>query len=786
MGKRAGYWPVFCLAIVACLADAACTGTPPSFHMVTLTPKGPVSVASGGTQAITAQVLNDSSGAGVNWTSPVHGTLTAVTTTSATYNAPVVAPGTSVSDTVKATSITFPNQSTSLSITVQGAPVISTTSLPSGNQGTPYSGTVSATGGVSPFTWSVSSGSLPPGLSLGASTTSSVTITGTPSTQGTFNFTIKVTDSSGAFGTQPLSIAINAPLPLKVTTTTLPDGVLNAAYPATTLQAAGGVPPFSWTLTSGSLPTGLTLATNGGISGTPTATGTFDFTVQVSDSETPAMTATASLSIVVNNLGPLNGNYSFELNGFNASGAVAVAGSFTADGLGDISSGVEDFNSTTGAPMNQTFTGAYTLGNDNRGTLTFTSLPGSPTYAFAIDSTGSHGRMIEFDASGIRGSGQIEKRTVSTCAANTLSGTYAYGLAGNAVSSTVTTAGPVVVVGSFTATPPATTGAGTIGTGESDANLPSGITQGDQTVSGSYQTTSQSTRCSMSLLQKIGTMNFSVYPVSFSEAFLVETDQANSNEPFLLSGKLLQQTGAPFTGIGGSTFTATSVGGLTGQLLSGATYVPDLALVLLAGSGSATYTITVLDNQAGTVTAYAPTGETFVSPDQFGRIDSGISSPISPILYIIGENEAFCIGEIVGNPFFGILEPQSPTPFTITASELNGAFAMGTSYPATSAVPDLSGTLTLADTSATAGTINGTQDQSTSSGNTAGQSVTGTYANLVSATGSGAVTLTAPTSFSGQFLAVSSTKIILLTTTPGDAQPTLIYWGNCATSCGED
>ncbi len=786
MGKRAGYWLAFCLAMAACLANVACTGTPPSFHMVMLTPKGPIALASGGSQVITAQVLNDSSGAGVTWTSPVHGTLTAVTTTSATYNAPVITPGTSVSDTVKATSVTFPNQSTSLSITVQGAPVISTTSLPSGNQGTPYSGTVSATGGVGPFTWSVSSGSLPTGLSLGASTTNSVTITGTPSTQGPFNFTIKVTDSSGAFGTQSLSITINAPLPLKVSTTSLPDGVLNAAYPATTLQATGGVPPFSWTLTSGSLPTGLALATSGAISGTPTATGTFDFTVQVSDSETPAMTATASLSITVSNLGPLNGNYSFELNGFNASGAVAVAGSFTADGLGNISNGVEDFNSTSGAPTNQTFTGTYTLGSDNRGTLTFTSLPGSPTYAFAIDSIGSYGRMIEFDSSGIRGSGQIEKRTVSTCAANTLSGPYAYGLAGNAVSSTLTTAGPVVVVGSFTATPPAGTGTGSIGTGESDTNLPSGITQADQTVSGSYQTTSQSTRCSMSLLQKIGTMNFSVYPVSLSEAFLVETDQVNSNEPLLMSGKLLLQTGAPFTGIGGSTFTATSVAGLTGQFLSGATYVPDLALVLLAGSGSATYTITVLDNRAGSITAYAPTGATFLNPDQFGRIDSGISSPISPILYIIGQNKAFCIGEIVGNPFFGILEPQSPTPFAITASDLNSAFEMGTSYPATSAVPDLSGTLTLANTSTTAGTINGTQDQSTSSGNTAGQTVTGTYANLLSATGSGVVTLTAPTSFSGQFLAVSSTKIVLLTTTAGDSNPVLIYLGNCANTCGEN
>jgi hypothetical protein len=789
MGKHGGRWLVLCLAMVACLADVGCTGTPPSFHMVTITPKGPVVVASGGTQTLTAQVLNDTSGAGVNWTPPVHGTLTAVTTTSATYNAPVVAPGTTVSDTVKATSVTFPNQSSSVSLMVEGAPVISTTSLPAGNQGTPYSGTVSATGGVAPFAWSISSGSLPTGLSLGASTSNSVMITGNPGTQGTFNFTIKITDASGASGTEPLSITINAPLPLSVTTTSLPNGVLNTAYPSTTLQATGGVPPFTWTVTSGSLPTGLALAANGTISGTPTATGTSDFTVEVTDSEKPAMTASASLSITVNNLGALNGDYAFELVGFNTSGSVAVAGSFTANGLGAISNGVEDFNSTSGSPKNQTFTGTYTLTADNRGTLTFASLAGSPTYAFAIDSTGSYGRMIEFDSSGIRGSGQIEKRTgVTTCAFNTLNGPYAYGLTGNAVNSALTTAGPVVLVGTFNATPPPPPGtvAGSIGTGESDANMPSGITPGDQTVSGSFATTSESTRCSMSLSQKIGTMVFSVYPVSPTEAFLVETDQVNSSEPFLMSGKLLQQVGYPFTGAAGSTFTATSVAGLTGQFLSGTTYVPDLALVLLAGTGAQTYTITVLDNRAGVVTAYAPTGATFANPDQYGRIDSGISSPISPILYTINENEAFVIGELVGDPFFGVLEPQSPIPFTITASGLNGSFVMGTSYPATPAVPDLSGTVTLANTSATAGTINGTEDLSTSSGNTADQTVTGTYASLVSATGSGLVTLTAPSAFSGQFLAVSSTKLVILTTTAGDAEPTLLYLGNCANTCGEN
>src|SRR5579863_3618777 len=332
MAKRAGFWLLLFAVIGVCFGNAGCegcAGTPPTYNAVILRPSGAIIVGSATSTTITAQVLNDSSGAGVTWATPTHGTLTAVTTTSATYNAPVVAPGASLSDTVKATSITFPNQSKSLAITVEGAPIISTTTLPDGNQGSPYTGTVNASGGVAPYSWSIIGGALPTGLSLGASTTNSVTITGTPSAQGTFNFTVQIQDSTGATGMAALAITINAPLPLAVTTTSLPNGVLNVAYPSTTLQATGGIPPFTWTLESGGLPAGLTLNSDGSITGTPTANGTSTFTVQVSDSETPAMTATSgNLSITINNLGTLTGNYTFEFSGFNANGQVVVAGTF--------------------------------------------------------------------------------------------------------------------------------------------------------------------------------------------------------------------------------------------------------------------------------------------------------------------------------------------------------------------------------------------------------------------------------------------------------------------------
>ena len=88
--------------------------------------------------------------------------------------------------------------------------------------------------------------------------------------------------------------------PLSIVTTALPVAAVGVAY-ATSLTATGGAAPYTWTLVSGSLPAGITLAPGGTISGVPTATGTSTVTVGVSDSATPApasATATLSLSVV--------------------------------------------------------------------------------------------------------------------------------------------------------------------------------------------------------------------------------------------------------------------------------------------------------------------------------------------------------------------------------------------------------------------------------------------------------------------------------------------------------
>jgi hypothetical protein len=105
-------------------------------------------------------------------------------------------------------------------------------------------------------------------------------------------------DSNYAASAVSPSVTVTVTLPT-VTTSSLPTGVVNAPYPSTQLAATGGAPPYTWTLTAGSLPTGLApLPSTGVISGTPTATGTFHFTAQVRDSA--GNTSTAALAITVN------------------------------------------------------------------------------------------------------------------------------------------------------------------------------------------------------------------------------------------------------------------------------------------------------------------------------------------------------------------------------------------------------------------------------------------------------------------------------------------------------
>jgi hypothetical protein len=169
---------------------------------------------------------------------------------------------------------------------------ISPPALPPAFVNVPYSpAPFQASGGAPPYTFAVSTGSLPLGIVLNPSTG---VLSGTPTTAGSSMFTIQVTDSVGTtVHTQSLSISVTEGHPPQITTGTLPNAIIGSAY--NQQLTATGAGPFTWSVVGGSLPPGITLDTTGILSGTATQTGTFQFTVQVKDAV--GLTSTAPLSL---------------------------------------------------------------------------------------------------------------------------------------------------------------------------------------------------------------------------------------------------------------------------------------------------------------------------------------------------------------------------------------------------------------------------------------------------------------------------------------------------------
>ena len=169
---------------------------------------------------------------------------------------------------------------------------ISSATLPDATVNVLYSKTFTATGGFPPYTWSVISGTPPQGLSMN----SAGAVSGTATTPGPVSFGIQVADTAGAIASAGATITVD-PAPLVITTQSLPSGMINVDYPQQILGATGGTSPYTWALSTGSLPGGVTLSTGGVVGGVPTATGSFSPGITVTDHA--GFKAAASLGVTV-------------------------------------------------------------------------------------------------------------------------------------------------------------------------------------------------------------------------------------------------------------------------------------------------------------------------------------------------------------------------------------------------------------------------------------------------------------------------------------------------------
>jgi hypothetical protein len=605
-----------------------------------------------------------------------------------------------------------------------------------------YNGTLSATGGTAPYSWTVKSGSIPAGLSL----STAGAISGTPTAAGASTFVAQVTDSkSGSAASGNLSIAISGGM-LTITTTTAPTGTVGTAYPSFQLAATGGVPPYTWGVASGSsLPAGLSLSTAGVVSGTPTASGTFSPSIAVTD-ETTTTTASQNVNFTINPAGtPLpDGNYAFQINA-NApdSTPVAINGAFEiVNGVPAI--GFYNLNELNQAPQILQPIGpggSISIGSNGLGQAVLKPESGG-TFVFALavpTSAMTAGndtdiRIIEFDdttGTGMRGSGVLKASNLN--AAPTFKGGYAFGFRGYDTHSQ-----PAAIVGSFVAD-----GNGNITSGSVDLNDDGTLTS-STSVTGAYNVNVGNINGLITLKIGSGTLTFGYYQVSPTELLTTSADQTGPTIP-MVSGVVLQQA-ASFTN---ASFTGANVLQMTGSALQGpTTYIPDVTLGLLTSDGKGNVNASYDEFKASLTAQQTYTG-TYTVDATTGRTPIMVSSATKTVLYLVSNTKAFALGADTSTSS-GLSEAQTGSPFT--NASLKGNYLGGTlPWPELNVV-----SLAAADG---AGNVLFTSDTSGSKGLASNVTTTGTYS--VDNTGRVVVTVSGDAT-PRIFYVVSPTKAILL------------------------
>ena len=504
--------------------------------------------------------------------------------------------------------------------------------------------------------------------------------------------TALITATSIANPTQLASVALIVLGTPIIPSTTLFPGNVNVAYQAP-VSAAGGAAPFTWEVLSGALPTGLAL--NGStasatyISGTPTAAGTFTFTLQTTD--TLSRVAQVALTMVVKpqTACVLAGRYSLQFTGFRGGAGATHVAAISIDPATGIITGEQDYKDPHRTTSNETLTSGTCVNREtNAGVLTLNAPSGQLVYNFVATPPVSSGvdpdsAELQLISSGSdSGSGQLLRQDLSAAPTTPLTGNYAFGLLG--VDATETHFG---MAGRFTSS-----ATGALSAGLVDANDTAPLVA--TALAGSVTAPDANGRGTLTLQAGSQTTTLAYYVINASKMFLIDIDPTpNSNTRTVrLGGQMSAQTGnVTATTFDNGAFATASILSLFGS--QGALQpntVMSLGRLSNASSSAGTIDLTLdTSDQAIDIASEAFSAQSYsVAASGRGTLAvADTSSARSFAFYLDGTANGYIVehGSAAGSA--GFLEAQfqgpypSPPPSGIFPPTLQNAFVSGTGYP---------------------------------------------------------------------------------------------------------
>jgi hypothetical protein len=472
-----------------------------------------------------------------------------------------------------------------------------------------------------------------------------------------------------------------------------------------------------------------------------------------------SQSASAVITIAPTNNSKMQGQYAFLFKGFDSAGVYEAAASFVADGNGNVTSGIEDINRTSGPRTGLAISGTYQIGGDNRGTLTLKSNLGTSTFAFALNGSGKAGSLIESDNSGIRGSGVMKLQDPTAFDPSVFSGGYALSLTGADAAG-----GRIAAIGSIFPS-----GVGTISGSSLDVNDAGDMMPTFGTFSGTYGVDGTGHGRATFVIPGFdgGTFNFALCAISANEYFILSIDPLSANNP-IFAGTLEAQTGLPFLT---SSFKGASIFDSTGS--SGNLTQVTVGRMLFDGTGD--IQVQFDQNQGGNITIGGLlTGAYSIQLNGRGvlTLDNAQNGAQSVwILYAIGPNRAFVLSSD-GSVGSGDVKPQALAP-PFETGDLEGNFEFGAGEPASYQAALLSGTVFFDGAS----TVSGAEDKSHSGTFAADLPLTGMYAiSQVSNNGRGVAMLTSPAASTQALWVVSGLEAVGLDVSPANTTPTVLLF----------